>query len=272
MTDQPSVLSRPESRVRSGGMELVDFPPQLGQRTILRSHLRGVFDRSPFSGEAWTACIDAFLVWPGMPLLPVNCTNHEPASYFLNLNTEHEPTPVSESEAACRLQLDALGERVVWQLVSANSATRMSFAIYLDDELQEVLAFSGRPMPGPFFTDVQNTEDLAAGTVVRSLVSGLVDTRIAKVDVSRIEQRSVELTSASGMRYRVTFGDLRMIMHPDPVHETIAQVDELLGPSGRTWFVFRPVDLHPEKRQMSVQADSAEWIEVQPGSDESPLS
>ncbi len=71
---------------------------------------------------------------------------------------------------------------------------------------------------------------------------------------------AVELSDASGNRYVVRFiGFRRVIASTDNVE--ISRIDELRGPSGRTWFVFEPAE-HHEGRKLAVQADSATWSEA----------
>src|SRR5438876_3190016 len=79
-------------------MDIVHPEPPVGQQFIVRGHLRQVLARAPFEGDAWNACVAAFLLAPGHPLLAQSGTTQAPASFFLDLYATREPTYPPEGE------------------------------------------------------------------------------------------------------------------------------------------------------------------------------
>jgi hypothetical protein len=221
--------------------------------------MKVVFERSKFQGENWDACVRAFLAYPGIMVMGRNFATRAPASFFVKLNKERAINTMNQANTEFLRSLEGLGEQHVQQLIATDSDTRMSWSIFLDADLQEVLTFRGLPLLDPGYTSEQDWEDLTSGTVVGSLVTSLINTRITKIDHTPIGSPIVELTSPSGQRYGVTFTALHSLTVPAAEHEEISQIDEVLGTSGRTWFVFRPATLHPGLHQMVAQAESAEW-------------
>jgi hypothetical protein len=244
-------------------MDVVRPEPPIGQQFIIRGHLRQVLARAPFEGNAWSACVAAFLGAPGHPLLAQSGVTQAPASFFLNLYVTREPTYPAEGEgrwgeADLRRRFTELGEQRVTLLITTDHSR--SWAIYLNDALDEVLAFHGRTLPGPQYSFEDDQQDVETATPVRHLKSGLSGTRVVRFDHSRLGAPVVDLSDASGNRYVVRFTGFRRVMASTDNVE-ISRIDELLGPSGRTWFVFEPVQ-HHEGRKLAVQAESATWSET----------
>ena len=79
-------------------MEIVEPELPNGQQFILRRYLGDVMAQAPFEGDAWDACVSAFLQAPGVPLLMQNGVSRAPASFFFNLYTTREPTYPPEGE------------------------------------------------------------------------------------------------------------------------------------------------------------------------------
>ena len=240
-------------------VEIVGPEPPSGQQFILRHYLREVFGRAPFKGDAWTSCMSAFLQVPGIPLLMHNGVTQAPASFFLNLYTTREPTYRSEGkgqwgESELRRRLRKLGEQRLAMLIISDP-TR-SWAIYLNEALDEVLAYHGRALPGPRYSIEDDDQDVAGGIFVRHLVTPSSRTEIVKLDQSEPMVVKVELAEDSGRRYEMVFNGWRRMSVPPPGRVEIAGVDELRGPSGRTWFVFQSAE-HVPGRRLAIQADRA---------------
>jgi hypothetical protein len=245
-------------------MEIVDPEPPAGQQFILRRYLREVFLRAPFAGEAWEACVAAFLARPGVPLLTQNGVSQAPAAFFLNLYTTREPTYAPDGdgrwgEGDLRRRLNELGDHRLSQLI-ATDATR-SWAIYLNESLDEVLAFHGRTLPGPRHTMEDDEADLLEPTLIRRLPIDVAGMRPVRLDHSKLGSPRVVLTDATGRGYEFRFMGLRKLRMAAPGDAQIRAIDEIRGPSGRTWFIFDPLD-RTTLRKLAVQADSTEWVET----------
>ena len=245
-------------------MEIVDPEPPAGQQFILRRYLREVFRRAPFEGQAWEACVGAFLATPGVPLLMQNGVSQAPAAFFLNLFTTREPTypPDGEGrwgESDLRRRLAELGDRWLSQLI-ATDATR-SWAVYLNKSLDEVLAFHGRTLPGPRHTVEDDEADLLEPTLIRHLPIDVAGMRAVRLDNSKLGSSRVVLADAVGRGYEFRFTGLRSLRTSTPGDAEIRLIDEIRGSSGRTWFIFDPLD-QTTGRKLAVQADSAEWVEI----------
>jgi hypothetical protein len=230
----------------------------VGQQFILREHLRRVLAAGPFGGEAWEACVAAFLAAPGIPLLTQNGVSQGPAWFFLDLYTRREPTYPPEGDGQwgeddLRRRLADLGDQRV-SMIHVTDQTR-SWAIYLNEELTTVLAYHGRLLPGVRYSPEADDDDLVNGTVIRTLLPESTRARVAKLDLTSPRAARVEVSDLSGRQIEITFASWRRIRHPSPSNETISGVDEVRGPSGRTWFVFRPIDA--EGRVLALQAETA---------------
>jgi len=245
-------------------MEIVDPEPPDGQQFILSRHLKEVFRGAPFQGEAWEACVGAFLATPGVPLLAQNGTTRAPASFFLNLYTTREPTYPPEGqgrwgEEDLRRRLAELGDRRVTLLIVTDEAR--SWAIYLSESLDEVLAFHGRTLPGPRHTLEDDEEDLRQPRLVRHLPIDVAGMRAVKLDRTKLGSPRIVLTDGAGHGYEFRFAGLRRLRTSAPADAPISVIDEIHGASGRKWFIFQPVD-QTATRKLAVQADSADWVEV----------
>jgi hypothetical protein len=245
-------------------VEVVESQPPSGQQFILRYYLREVFARAPFSGDSWTSCESAFLQTRGIPLLMQNGVSQAPASFFLNLYTSREPTYPPEGErqwgeTELRKRLAGLGEQRLTMLITSDGSR--SWVVYLNEGLTEVLAYHGRSLPGPRYSPEDDAEDVTKGTFVRHLASNLIRTKIIKLDHSELPAASVELADASGHHYAVRFERWLRLSAPSPGNEDVISVDEIRGPSGRTWFIFEPT-MQDSGRKLAVQADSASWTQT----------
>ncbi len=255
-------------------MEIVDPEPPAGQQFILRRRLSEVFRRAPFQGESWEACVGAFLARPGVPLLMQNGVSQAPASFFLNLYTTREPAYPPDGEGRwaeddLRRRLAELGDHRLTLLI-ATDATR-SWAIYLNESLDEVLAFHGRSLPGPRHTVEDDEADLLEPTLIRHLPIDVAGMRAVRLDNSKLGSPRVVLTDAVGRGYEFRFTGLRRLRTSTPSDAEIHVIDETRGPSGRTWFIFDPVD-QTTRRKLAVQADSADWVEIRNPADSTRTS
>lgn len=136
-----------------------------------------------------------------------------------------------------------------------------SWAIYLNEALDEVLAFHGRTLPGPRYSLEDDEEDLTKGTLVRHLARHLIRTQIVKLEHSEPMVANVELADDSGHHYAVRFERWLRISTPSSGNEEIVSVDEVRGPTGRTWFIFEPAKQN-SGRKMAVQSDNASWSQT----------
>jgi hypothetical protein len=246
-------------------MQVVEPEPLIGQQFIIRPYLAQVLARAHFEGDAWNACVAAFLSHPGLPLLMHNGTSKAPASFFLRLYTSREPTYALDGEgqwgeAELRRELADLGEQTVVMLLAP--ATTETWVAYFNEGLDTVLAFHGRSKPGRRYTPEEDEEDLSSGTLIRSLVPRLTRATIVRLDLRDLGNARVELSDGSGHRYQITFARIRCLRHPSAGNEeVVTRVDEIRGPSGRRWFVFPVADQHGG-RILAVQAESATWTET----------
>jgi hypothetical protein len=193
-----------------------------------------------------------------------NGTSQAPASFFLNLYSTREPTyrPDGDGqwgESELRRRLKELGEHRLTMLITTDG-TR-SWAIYLNEGLDEVLTYHGRALPGPKYSHQDDKDDLTNGILVRHLASQLFRTKIVKLDQSEGMAARIELADDSGHRYEVAVKGWRRMEIPPPGNEEVIAVDEIRGQSGRTWFVFEP-SRSAGGRKLAVQADSASWTET----------
>lgn len=242
----------------------MDPEPLIGQQFIIRAYLAQVLARAPFEGDAWNACIAAFLGYPGLPLLMHNGTSQAPASFFLRLYTSREPTYAPDGEgqwgeAEFRRRLGELGEQKLAMLTSSDGSR--SWAIYMSEGLDEVLAYHGRSLPGPQYSLEDDREDVIRGTLIRHLASHLIRTKIVKLDRSKLPVLNVELADDSGHHYAVRFERWHRVSTPSPGNEEIVSIDEVRGPSGRTWFIFEPAKQN-SGRKMAVQAENGSWTKT----------
>ena len=170
--------------------------------------------------------MSAFLQTSGIPLLMRNGVSQAPASFFLNLYVAHEPTYPAEGagrsgEAEPRRRLAELGEQRVTLLIISDQSR--SWAIYLNETLDEVLAFHGRTLPGPRYSLEDDEEDLTKGTHVRHLARHLIRTQIVKLEHSEPMVANVELADDSGHHYAVRFERWLRISTPSPGNERNSQ-------------------------------------------------
>lgn len=213
-----------------------------GQHFILREHLERVFAKAPFSSELWIACTKAFLGYRALPVLASNVTTLAPASFFLNLNSASDPAFGTErngrwGEVEFRRALSALGEEKLQQFV-VTDGTR-SWAIYLSEDLQYVRTFHGRSLANRYFAPQEDERDLAEGELVRDLFPG-ISAKVETLDLSGRPAAKVILALQERRRYELSFVSCGAIRSPAAGSDVGTHVTELRGPSGRTWFVFRP--------------------------------
>ncbi len=224
----------------------------------MREYLRTLFDTAPFSGQAWTACKSAFLGYRAIPVLGSNFTTRAPASYFLRLYADREPDFGKDrdgrwGEPDFVRPLMELGEQKL-QLLVATDGTR-SWAIYLTEDLQAILAFHGRLKPGPQLPPEDDQRDIDQGEMVRNVLAS-DSVRVERLDLTTMSSAKVEISDANGQRHELIFSGWRRIQHAAPGSEVAAGIVELRGQSGRSWFVFRP--LGQSGRPLAIQADSVE--------------
>jgi hypothetical protein len=245
-------------------VEIVNPEPPIGQQFIIRRYLRDVLARAPFEGDAWDSCVSAFLEPPGHPLLARHGTTQAPASFFLNLYVTREPTypPDGEGrwgEAELRHRLAELGEQRVTLLIATDQSR--SWAIYLSEALDEVLAFHGRTLPEPRFSWEDDARDLEAATLIRHHTIAPSGARVVRLNNSNPPTPAIELIDDAGHRYMVKFTGFRRLRAASPENNEITRVEEVRAPSGRTWFVFEPAQQN-RGRKLAIQAESATWTET----------
>jgi hypothetical protein len=239
-------------------MEVVLPQDPDGQHFLLREYLETVLAAAPFEGDAWTSCQTAFLTYRAIPVLGSNFTTLAPASFFLRLYESREPDFGTEreghwGEAEFRRIMSEIGEQKVQQFVATDKSR--SWVIYLSEDLRSVLAFHGRVRPGGHFDPRDDDKDLDEGEVIRQVLAPGSAT-VRRLDLSNRMAPTVELTAATGERYRVAFAGCRRISRPAPSNTQVQSIDEVRGRSGRSWFVFR--GLESNQRLMVIQADSVE--------------
>jgi hypothetical protein len=111
-----------------------------------------------------------------------------------------------------RRRLLELGEQTVTMLITTNG-TR-SWAVYLNDALDEVLAYHGRLMPGPRYADEDDEKDLADGALVRHLASRLSGVKIIRLEQSGVPVARIQLADDFGHRFEVTVKRWRRMVIP----------------------------------------------------------
>jgi len=89
----------------------------------------------------------------------------------------------------------------------------------------------------------------------------LIRTQIVKLEHSEPMVANVELADDSGHHYAVRFERWLRISTPSSGNEEIVSVDEVRGPTGRTWFIFEPAKQN-SGRKMAVQSDNASWSQT----------
>jgi len=228
-----------------------------GQHYILREYLRTLFATASFGGQAWTYCMKAFMGIRAIPVLGSNFTTLAPASFFLHLYASREPDFGTDREGRWgevdfRRTLTELGEQRL-QMLIASDETR-SWVIYLSEDLKTILAFHGRLKPGPRLAPEDDEHDIGHGEVVRDLLPAEF-ARVDKLDLTDMLSARVEVRDVRGQCYELTFAGCHRIQHPAPGNELVAQAVEIRGPSGRSWFVFRPGEPH-NGRVLAIQAES----------------
>lgn len=238
-------------------MEVVYPEPPVGQQFVLRGYLERLFKDARFEGEAWQSCVAAFLATPGVPLLSQNSTTHAPASFFYQL---FEPRGSSDRAfqrpewTTMLRQLESLGDRPVAQLIITDAS--FSWVLFLSDDLGEVLAFGGRPLPGRSRYDAAEDEsDVRSAKFVREVLGSAGQLRLTKFGRERADI-SVVLVDATGATLTITFERALSVHLPSPENESVRRLVEVLGASGRTWFVFEPAEPN-DQRVLAVQALSA---------------
>lgn len=115
------------------------------------------------------------------------------------------------------------------------------------------MAFHGRLKPGPRFDPADDERDIADGDVIREVLPGEQAT-VEKIDLTDMRSPRVEVRNERGLRFELTFGGCHRIQHPAAGNETVAQLVEVCGQSGRSWFVFKPRERGD--RVLAVQAES----------------
>src|SRR5438093_6123424 len=229
-----------------------------GQHYLLRRHLRQVFNHAPFTGESWSSCVAAFLAVPGVPVLAVNATTQAPASFFRRL---FEPRLGDDAIAtqvwnALLGQLDLLGDTQVIQLVVSDETS--SWVVFLSDDLQQALAYGGRALPGRRYSMAEDENDLGSGLIVREVLTTKTPLTVRRFNRDKLDV-SVDLSDESGATITVRFDHALRARFPETKNERIRRLVEVSGSSGRTWFVFEPVDGN-HGRVLAVQAASASWL------------
>jgi hypothetical protein len=136
-----------------------------------------------------------------------------------------------------------------------------SWAIYLSESLDEVLAFHGRTLPGPRHTLEDDEEDLRQPTLVRHLPVDVAGMRAMKFDRTKPGSPRIVVTDSAGHGYEFRFAGFRRLRTSAPADAPISVIDEIHAASGRKWLIFQPVD-QTATRKLAVQADSADWVEV----------
>jgi hypothetical protein len=229
-----------------------------GQHYLLRSHLREVFARSALEGNAWEACVAAFLAEPGIPILAINGTTQGPASFFLRVFTNDlgEDGNVQPWHAEIRQRLAGLGDQPVTELLKTDETS--TWVVFLNDGLNDVLAFGSRRLPEPKYTTIQDEQDISEGVKVDQLHQGALGLRVVKLDLGRPAGLRVELMDDLGRRFEVGFRAFRRVHPPTPENEEIVSIDQIRGATGRNWYVFEPAPTGTG-RKLAVQAAEATW-------------
>jgi len=238
-------------------MEIELPEPPVGQQYLLHAYLEQLFSRARFEGNSWQSCVAAFLATPGVPLLSQNSTTQAPASFFYKLfqpQNSADPAFQRPEWTVLLRQLEALEDRRVAQLIIADAS--FSWVLFLSDDLGEVLAFGGRPLPGPSRYDhAKDDSDLRSGRFTREVLGSGGRLRLTKFARNRLDV-TVVLADETGATVTIAFERALSVQMPTPENEFVRRVIEVSGASGRTWFVFEPAEPN-DQRVLAIQASSA---------------
>jgi hypothetical protein len=242
--------------ISSRPMQITGPEPPEGQQYLLRGYLRRLFTRAQFEGDAWASCVAAFLDTPGVPLLAQNATTQAPASFFHKLFQPRDATdPVFQRSEWTGLlaQLEALGDRRVAQLIITDAS--FSWVLFLSENLDEVLAFGGRPLPGASrFERAADFADLRDAKFVREVFRCDQAMRLTEFNRDRLDV-TVVLADETGATFSIKFEHALSVQMPTPKNESIRRVIEVTVTSGRPWFVFQPSEPN-DQRALAIQASS----------------
>ena len=231
--------------------------PPIGQVFLLRHFLSDAFDRAHFDGESWRSCVAAFLAVPGVPVLGQNFTTQGPATFFHKLFQPKADDPSGPASLWSGLleQLESLGDQRVTELVMTEETS--SWVIFLTEDLNDVVAFGGRPLPQPKYSTEQDDNDIATGKVIRQVIVADNGMRLTNVERFNLDAR-VELLDHSQQRYLIVFERALRIRFPEPKNEDVRALVEIEGSTGRKWFHFEPVRSQ-SGRKLTVQASGVSW-------------
>lgn len=234
----------------------------LCQHYLLRRFLERLFAEAPFEGDAWRSCVAAFLAVPGVPVLAQGGTTQAPAAFFYRLFQPKagDPGLLVPEWTSLLQQLEALGDRRVTQLIITDD--RSSWVLFLSEDFPEIVAFGGRPLPGPRYTLEDDDADLRSGKLVREVIHSASGLQLTKLSREK-SGASVVLTDPSGATFTMVFERALRVRFPDPANCVVGRVIEVSGQTGRTWFVFQPIEPNG-RRALSVQAASARFEGAQP--------
>ena len=237
----------------------IKYPePPIGQLFLLRGYLERLFTDARFEGEAWRSCVAAFLATPGVPLLAQNATTQAPASFFYELFQPRGSTdPAFQRPEWITLldQLKSLGGRRVAQLIITDAS--FSWVLFLSDDLTEVLAFGGRPLPGRSRFDAADEDrDLRSAKFLREVFGSAGQLRLTKFSRDRADV-TVILEDQAGKTTTIAFEHALSVRFPTRENESVGRLIEVSGASGRTWFVFEPAE-PSDQRVLAIQASSAQ--------------
>jgi hypothetical protein len=236
-------------------VEIVMPEPPVGQFFLLRRHLSDAFDRAQFDGDSWRPCVAAFLAVPGLPVLVRNATTQAPASFFHKLFEPKAGDPSGSLWSGLLDQLEFLGDLRVTQLVITDETS--SWVIFLTEDLNDIVAFGGRPLPQPKYSTEQDDDDIAAGKVVRQVIVADNGMRLTKVEHSNLDAK-VELIDQSKNQFLVVLERALRIRFPQPENEEVRALVEIDGSTGRKWFVFEPIS-GQGGRKLTIQASGVSW-------------
>ena len=243
--------------ISSTGMQIIGPEPPAGQQYLLRGYLERLFAAARFEGDVWQSCVAAFLATPGVPLLSQNSTTQAPASFFYDLFQPRGSTDAAFQRpewTGLLRQLESLGDRRVAQLIITDAS--FSWVLFLSDDLGEVLAFGGRPLPGRSRFDAgEDASDVRSAKFVREVFGTAGQLRLTKFDRERLDV-TVVLADESGASFTISFERALSVQFPTRDNESVRRVIEVSGASGRTWFVFEPGEPN-DQRVLAIQASAA---------------